>query len=373
MSVALSKSPFDGVTPRELAGQVSGAQTLAQKSPFWASATGIYYPPKLHLEQASSEITARFKAGLVSGEILVDLTGGMGLDTSFFAAAVTTVHYCEIDLRLAEITAHNFAALGIKNIVVHAKDGLEVLRTLRHGGLKADWLYADPARRGKDGGKVFRLEEYTPDVLSHLAEWLDSADNLLLKTSPLLDITQGIRQLGPVKAVYVIGVHNEVKELLWHLQPGCTEAPRITAMDLARDTWPSFTFHPQDEQTAVAASGSPEGYLFEPHAALMKAGAFRLVAQRLGLKKLHPSTHLYTAQADMPQFPGRRFEILGYMGYKAGKPPLRQAHVVSRNFPLSVAQIRSKNRISPGGDTFLFYTTLADGKKAVITARRCTD
>lgn len=220
---------------------------------------------------------------------------------------------------------------------------------------------------------MFRLEDYTPDVLSNLEIWLQSADNLLLKTSPLLDITQGTRQLGHVKAVYVVGVHNEVKELLWHLQPGFREEPRITVMELGRNNWPAFTFRPEDEQTAVAEAGAPEAFLFEPHAALMKAGAFRLISERFGLKKLHPSTHLYTAGADMPQFPGRRFQILECTGYKAGKPSLRKAHVVSRNFPLSVAQIRSKNRIAPDGDAFLFYTTLQDGKKAVITARRCTD
>ncbi|MDG1572691.1 class I SAM-dependent methyltransferase [Robiginitalea sp. M366] len=370
MSVALSGSPFPGVSARELAEQLAGAQTLSKKAPEWAQKPGVYYPPKVHLEQASSGVTARYKTRLAQGKILVDLTGGMGLDSYYFSRVFDTVHYCEAAPHLAEITAHNFQVLGAKNIKVQQGDGMEILQVLLRENTSPDWIYLDPSRRDASGGRVIRLEAYQPNILEWQDSLLETGARILMKTAPLLDLTQGLRAIKNVRQVHVVGVRNEARELLWILEPGFEGEPEIISTDLERDHWPDFRFTPAAEQKAQARFTPPSAYLYEPHAALMKAGPFKLISERFGLAKLHPSSHLYTGPEAIA-FPGRRFRILNIGPYKAKNPPARKAHVVSRNFPMSVAQIRKRSRIAPGGDTYLFFTTLAGQGPVVITTQPC--
>ena len=366
MSIALKSSPFEGISPKELAQQVAGRKKTREKLPSWYRARAIYYPPGLNLEQASSEATAAYKASLVSGSWLVDLTGGFGVDSYFFSRQTNRVDYFEIDPGLAEIAAHNFRQLGAENICVHPGDALAYLRDFRPGEERPDWMYADPSRRHARKGKVIRLEDYTPDIPGNLSQLLKVAENLLVKTSPMLDLSAGLKALGPVTDIHVVAVKNEVKELLWVLRPGATASPRIHACDLSADH-PPFSFQPEEEAAAESRFSLPARYLYEPGAALLKAGAFRLAGTRYGLAKLHQHTHLYTSDQLAP-YPGRRFRILDDLPYKPGKLPYREGHVNSRNFPEDVARIRKRNRIKSGGATYLFFVRVADEGLRVLEA-----
>ena len=219
VSVALKKSPFPGVKPSEIAQQLAGLQKVQKKLPAWFESQGIYYPPVLNLEQCSSEQTAMYKAGLASGNTLLDLTGGFGVDSYFFSRRLGQVHYCELDPNLAEIAAHNFAQLGAGNIAVHAQSGLEVLEHLLKAGNRPDWIYADPSRRNARGSRVVLLEDYQPNIPAHVDRLLASTNNLLLDTSPMLDLAAGSRSLRHSREIHVVAIDNEVRELLWWLQP----------------------------------------------------------------------------------------------------------------------------------------------------------
>ena len=363
MSVALKKSPFTGVKPSEIAQQLAGLQKARKKLPTWFACPGIYYPPTLNLEQCSSEPTARYKARLASGETLLDLTGGFGVDSYFFAKRFAQVHYCELNPDLAEIASHNFGQLGAGNITVHPKSGLEVFEALRKAGIRPDWIYADPSRRTAKGGRAVTLEDYQPDIPAHLDELLAGTDNILLKTSPMLDLVAGSRSLKHIREVHAVAVDNEVRELLWWLQPGYEGPCTRVALDLGKGAPLRFTL--EEEGAAQCSYSLPLAYLFEPHAALMKAAPFCLLGERTGLWKLHPHTHLYTSE-ELVSFPGRRFRIRDVLPYKAGKLPFQKAHVATRNFPERVEVIRKRTGIKPGGDTYLFFVKTADETLKVL-------
>ncbi len=366
MSIALAKSPFPNITPQELAQQVAGLQKTRQKLPTWSKTPGVYYPPAVSLEQSSSEITAQYKSGLVSGERLLDVTGGFGVDSYYFARRIGEVTYCETDTALAEIAAHNFRVLGQPGIRVHPGDGLAYLRELAARGPRPDWVYADPSRRHARKGRVIRLGDYAPDIPSNLEFILGNCGDLMLKTSPMLDLTSGLASLRHVRAIHVVAVGNEVKELLWLLRHGHRAEAKIIATDL-EGSEPPFGFTMTEESKAESTYGGPQEYLYEPHAALLKAGAFRLTGSRYGLLKLHKNTHLYTASTLIP-FPGRRFRIRGVQAYKPGKLGFSSGHVNSRNFPEDVATIRRRNRIKSGGDSYLFFVRTPDDSLKVIEA-----
>ena len=338
-------------------------QKARKKLPTWFACPGIYYPPTLNLEQCSSELTARYKTGLAGGNTLLDLTGGFGVDSYFFANRFGQVHYCELNPELAEIASHNFARLGADNLTVHTKSGLEVFSDLQKAGIRPDWVYADPSRRDAKGGRVVTLEDYQPDIPAHLGELLAGTDNLLLKTSPMLDLAAGSRSLRHIREVHVVAVDNEVRELLWWLQPGYEGPCTRVALDLGKGEPLRFTL--KEEEAAQCSYSLPGAYLYEPHAALMKAAPFCLLGEQTGLEKLHPHTHLYTSEALVP-FPGRRFRIRAVLPYKADKLPFSKAHVATRNFPERVEVIRKRTGIKPGGDTYLFFVKTADDSLKVL-------
>ncbi len=366
--VSLGKSPFPGVSPGELAGQLGARKKAQTKLPFWYAQKGIYYPPLLNLEQASSEGTARYKADLVRGETLLDLTGGSGVDTYFFREAIREIHYVEQNSALAEIAAHNFRVLGATNIVTHVGDGMELLEGNRLGKARWDWIYLDPSRRQKNRSKVFLLEDCDPPLPDVLLPLFRASPDLLVKTSPMLDIAEGIRLMGNVREVHVVSVGNEMRELLWWLQKGYEgEAVRV-AVDL-KETGRPLRFTASGEAAANAEYHAPMRYLYEPNAAVLKAGAFKTVAIHHGLAKIHPHTHLYTSDS-LVEFPGRRFEIVENLLYKPGKLPYEKANVSVRNFPESVAVLRKRNRIRDGGATYLFFIRSLDESLRVLECRR---
>lgn len=366
--IAFKGSPFEEISARELAQQLSGKATAKRKLPHWFNNRDIIYPPKLNLEQSSSEKTAEYKAGLVSGKSLLDLTGGFGIDSFFFAQKLEKVIHTELDPDLSELVAHNFKILGAKNITPIAGDGLEFLKNLNE---KLDWIYIDPSRRSDSGGRVFLLSDCLPNVPENLDLFWNKSRNLLIKTSPLLDLKAGLRELTGVSEIHIVAVENEVKELLWVLKKDPSEALKIVTVDLkkTKDQFFSAIFG----QDLAENFTTPLRYLYEPNAAIMKSGLFAELEQSLDLQKLHPNSHLFSSN-ELKDFPGRRFEVLDVIPFK--KKQLRsslkfeKAHIATRNFPESVASLRKQLKIKDGGSTYLFFTTGPAGEKIVLVCKK---
>jgi len=367
-ALVLKGSPFPNIPAATLATQIAGRKTAQRKLPFWFENQHILYPPKLNLEQTSSQITSEYKASLVSGKALTDLTGGFGIDSYFFSKRVEKVFYNELNKELAEIAQHNFEALKAKNIKVHSGDGLAFLKATE---AKFDWIYLDPARRDDHGGKVFRLADCTPDVVAHLPLLFEKADHILIKTSPLLDLKLGISELDFVAEIHIVAVDNEVKELLWLLKKGNTSAVKIITKNFTKKE--NQTFITSMEESENAEFALPGKYLYEPNAAIMKSQLFGKLATDFQLKKLHQNSHLFTSEVNI-DFPGRKFKITDIMNF--GSKDLKKrfkskkANISTRNFPLDVESIRKKYKIKDGGTDYLFFTTNLNEEKIVLVCEK---
>ena len=364
----LKGSPFENVSIQELAIQINGLQKAKSKLPAWFDAAGIIFPPNVNLEQTSSEVTAKYKASLISGKTLIDLTGGLGIDSSFFSERFEEVFHLEINADLSEIAAHNFMKLGKDNIKALSGDGLEYLRDCNK---KYDWIYLDPARRDDHGGKVFLMEHCTPNVRDNLGLFFEKSDQVLLKTSPLLDLTAGMNDLRNLAEIHIVSVNNEVKELLWILKKGYSGKIIIQTVNFQKKEDQYFKGDYSPGQTEVPLS-LPAKYLFEPNPAVMKSGLFAEVALQTVTSKLHVSSHLYTADKPV-NFPGRRFEIIEVLPYSKKlkrHPALKKANVTTRNFPRQVTEIRDEMKIADGGDIYLFFTTNLNNEKIVLVCKK---
>lgn len=365
MSVLLRKSDFDTISSKELAQQIEGKKKCAVKLPTWFRTTEIYYPPKLHIEQSSSEKTALYKAGLLHGKSLLDVTGGFGVDSYFFSQRIDEIILCEINSTLSEITAHNLTVLGAHNIKIQNVDGIEYLKK---SDKTFDWIFIDPSRRDKTRGKVFMLSECTPDISEHLDLLLDKSKGILLKTSPLLDIKMGLKELKYVEEIHIVAVNNEVKELLWVIKGQNQNDPFIKTVNIKSSEDEVLAFKLSDENTAKSLYSRPLDFLYEPNAAILKAGAFKTIGNQFHLKKLHEHTHLYTSEKEV-RFPGRVFKILSVCPYN--KKSIRQlgvakANITIRNFPIQVADIRKKHKILEGGELYLFFVKDFQNKLQII-------
>ncbi|NNK10208.1 MAG: class I SAM-dependent methyltransferase, partial [Flavobacteriaceae bacterium] len=321
------------------------------------------------LEQTSSEKTAAYKASLLKGNRVADLSGGFGVDSYFFSREVPHVTYCEIDPELHEITSQNAKALGIDNVDYRCTDGIAFLSKT---ATEFDYIYLDPSRRDQDKKKVFQLSDCSPDVILNLELLLNKAGVVIIKTSPLLDLSAGIEQLQEVTEIHVVAVENEVKELLWVLRKErLKDEVEIKAVNLTKQGQQLFKFDQSEEQTASCSFSNPLTYLYEPNSAILKAGAFKAICAAYAVKKLHEHSHLYTADS-LLTFPGRVFkieEILPYNNKALKKFKGSKANVSIRNFPESVARIRKRFQIKDGGKLYLFFTINKDDQRIVI---QCT-
>lgn len=364
--LALKGIPFSEHLKQDIFTQIEAKKRCQKKLPTWFNTPNIYYPTKLNIEQTSSEITAKYKANLVSGKALIDLTGGFGVDSLYFAKTIQSVVHCDINKTLSEIVAYNASILKIKNSSFYPKNGIEVLQNIT---TKLDWIYVDPSRRNDIKGKVFLLKDCLPNIPEHLNFLFTKAKNVLIKTSPLLDLTSGINELQNVKSIHCVAVNNEVKELLWVLEEGFEGAITINTVNLKNYEEQEFSFLLGDENKEDPDYSQPLTYLYEPNAAILKSGAFNSIASQLKLFKLHKHAHLYTSDT-LIKFPGRIFKIETSINYNKKefnkKIGLKQANITTRNFPESVAKIREKLKIKDGGKNYLFFTTNLDNSKITI-------
>ena len=365
-TIAMAKSPFDGISAAELANQIAARKKSRRKLPTWFGTEGIYYPTLLSVEQCSSETTAAYKASLSIGGSLIDLTGGFGVDSYYFAGSNSSVIHCEINPGLSEIAAYNATLLGQKNTEFYSGDGLGLLQQHKK---EFGTIYIDPARRS-NVGKVFMLKDCTPDVVSNLDLLLGHAKRLLIKTAPLLDLTAGLKELKQVREIHIVSVKNECKELIWLLERGYEGETTIVCTTLNHEQ-KQLRFLMADEKTLSGGTAAaeeepilPGAYLYEPDVALLKGGAFNLIAQHYTLQKLHAQTQLYVSDKIDSSFPGRIFRVEAVLTTATIKKEKNLlGSVVVRNYPDKAASLVEKYRIKPDEVKFLIFTrNMAQGK-----------
>ncbi len=368
--LVLQAHKYPGLPIKAIAEQIRARQKAKTKLPEWYHREGVLFPSLLSLEQCSSEATAVFKSTMVSGQHLVDLTGGAGIDTYYLSRSFTQVDYIEKNKGLAAITTHNFQILQAHNIHVHATEAEDFLTGLSQ---TVDCIYVDPARRDAHAQKVFQLEDCAPDVVALRDMLLSKADTVLIKTSPMLDIEAAVQSLHHVSQVFVVAHANECKEVLYLLKKENTALPEITAVNLLGEHIQKISFTREAERSATVHYSAPLQYIYEPNAAILKAGAFQWIAQAYALYKLHPHTHLYTSDQLMAAFPGRIFRCEAVTTYhkKAVRSylPDGKASITTRNFPDSVQQARKKLGVTEGGSRYLFLAVTEDKPKVIICTK----
>ena len=368
--LALRLSAMPAADRAFLLSQIDGLQRVRSKIPSWYGVDGLVLPPALSLEQCSSERTARYKASLCAGQSLCDLTGGFGVDFAFMASRFERATYVEQHPELCEVMRHNAQVLHLAHATVVCADAAAFLASTAE---RFDCIFVDPARRDADGGKVVLLEQCQPNLAALYAPLLGRCGRLVAKLSPMLDISAALQLMPQTAEVHVVAVDGECKELLFVSQSDQAPAePVLRCVNLHGDAQQVFCFTRSQEQAAhCALAERPLAYLYEPNAAILKAGAFRAVAQEFGLLKLHQHSHLYTANKAVEAFPGRRFRVVDCFGAgtaeaKQHLADVRAANIATRNFPESVAQLRRRLRLADGGDVYLFATTLSQGQRVIV-------
>lgn len=362
--LAMSISPFAPVSAQELAGQILAKRRSEKKLPSWFNASRIYYPPMISIEQCSSEKTAAYKSSLTEGDHVLDLTGGFGVDCFAFSKKAKKVTHCELIPELSMIAAHNARQLQVSNMEFLNTDGLTFLaNTTENFGT----IYIDPARRGKSG-KVFMLKDCSPNVVEHLDLLLSKAKRVVIKTSPLLDISAGIDELKHVAEVQIISVKNECKELLFILDAGSNNPhPKITSVTInAQIKKVSFDRSSRNSEPGIdhvttesneQAENNHKRYLYEPDVALLKSGEFNTIGEIFKLKKLDVQSHLYISDQINPEFPGRIFELNETLTKKELKKQKDLfGNVIVRNYPAKPEDLIKAFKIKPSQDEFLIFT-----------------
>lgn len=374
--LALHPSADKSVDMAAALQQIEGRQKAKDKLPELFVHDGIIYPPTLSLEQCSSSVTAQYKASILDNAeaCIADLSGGFGVDTFAFAEKFKLCHYVEPQNLLCALARHNASVLGLPNIEIHQgtmEEQLPLLPTM-------DYIYLDPSRRDTHGNRVVSIEDCTPNVVLWKEQLLQKAQKaLVIKLSPMIDLKRTIQQLPEVTGIHVVAVHGECKEVLFLLssEGAFVQDIPITAVNLLNDKAVSFQFSTQEENDACPVLANELGrHLYEPNAAILKAGAFKSIAVKFGIRKLHPHSHLYTSDTLVENFPGRVFtirEVLPFNRKNLRKNlTLQQANVSTRNFPISSEELKKSIRIKDGGDTYIFGTTLSGEKKTLIICEK---
>nr|WP_296089380.1 class I SAM-dependent methyltransferase [uncultured Prevotella sp.] len=396
--------------------QIRGRKMARTKLPRWAGIEDIIYPPHISMEQCSSETTAMYKAELAARLLniqsrktpnpeneenskicefptesavgskfaknegtcdfheeidFVDLTGGFGVDFSYIAARLgVKAMYVERQAHLCEAAKENFERLGVENAEVKNGDGVEVLHSLSHLSL----LFIDPARRDDAGNKVVSLQDCTPDVTQLQDEMLEKADFIIIKLSPMLDWHRAVSELKHVREVHIVSTGNECKELLLVLSSKSEENASLKVYCVNDNQVMSY-LEDDDSVVSIASDASSIAYLYEPNASLMKAGCFGVISSQYGAKMLAKNSHLFVSQEPISDFPGRSFRIKAVSSFnkkelKRHLSGITKANIATRNFPLSVAELRKRLKLKDGGETYIFATTLSDESHVLVITEK---
>ncbi len=362
--LALKKNPFPEVNYTTIINQIIAKKKAKDKLPTWFSSENIIYPEKISIEQTSSEITAKYKASLVSGEKLIDCTGGFGIDDYYFSKQFKSVIHCELNADLSKIVTHNFEILQATNIECYQGNSTQILEQLNQ---KFDCIYIDPSRRNDAKGKVFMLADCLPNVVDLQDFYYQFTNTILIKTAPILDLHAGLLELKNVAEIHIVAVDNEVKELLWKIEKNFNEAPEIIAVNIEKEKQTISKI--ESSKSYTARYSLPKKYLYEPNASLMKSGGFEAVSELFAIGKLHQHSHLYTSD-EVIDFPGRKFQIDAIVSFQKKEISQhiqgKKMNVSTRNFPIKPEEIKKKYKITDGGTIFAFFTTNMNNEKIIL-------
>ena len=377
-TLALSAHP-DGVDMQYALTQISGWQTARVKVPLWAATDGIVYPKHLSLEQCTSQYIAQYKAGQVEallgkGLRMADITGGMGVDCFFISAGASKICYNEMSAELCQCARTNFKALGRSEIEVNCGSAEDYIMRFEPDSL--DFIYLDPARRGDAGRKLVSISDCQPDTVALQDDLLRIAPNVMVKLSPMLDISRALTELRHVSHVLVIGLERECKEITLILRRGYDREPVIEAVDINPDGTPMKSVSSAKSADAALPLPiaepdwlQPGTYISEPSAPYMKCALFRTIAAQTGTALLHPDTHLFWSKSQPAGFPGRTFRLQGIIPFdKRSLSALTktQANLSVRNFPETAPQLQKKLKLRDGGPRYLIATTLSDSRRVLL-------
>ena len=397
----LNVSRYQDVDIKTSVIQIKARKQIKDKLPEWYKDDRLFFPSTLAAEQCSSEITALYKKRLLhQNDWLCDLTGGLGVDSFYLAQKIRHVTYIEKNKVCCDTAQANFSTLGATNIHVINEDAIAFLKNKDEYIAGINTFYIDPARRGTGNKRLYAISDCEPD-LKEIIDLLPTYYKLIIKLSPMLDITKALKQIPSVREVHILSVKNECKELLFVVESNpCNNTPKADPVIFCinyqgNNVEQSFCFRLSDERVVVAPMANndyctvdrarlsvdaviapkAEHFLYEPNASILKAGAYKSVAWRYGVEKIHTNSHLYTSKELVMTFPGRIFEITEVFPFnnricKTISSVIPQANITVRNFPLTVDEVRKRTRINDGGDVYLFATTLPDNKKALIKCHK---
>lgn len=381
LSLALKKAP-EGIDLQWCLRQIEGYGVAKKKLPEWTKTDNIWFPPRLSMEQCSSETTARYKqtiAERLGCKVLIDLTGGFGIDFSYMARNMENAFYIEQQEVLCNIASHNFPLMGLQNIKIHNTACEEFWNQYVSDSTTAEkqreksLIYLDPARRNNKGEKVFSINDCTPDVTLLQDSLLENSAYIMLKLSPMLDIAQARRQLKDISEIHIASVKGECKELIFVMSKD-SDRQHYYCVNLDTDEAPftSDTSATTEQAEIALPSEITEGaFLFEPNASIMKAGVQNAFARRYNLKKLHPMSNLFLGKEPIQNIPARQFIIERMSDFQKGNlksfmQDIRQANLTIRNFPSTVEDLKKRLKIKDGGNIYLFATTLSDDTHVLI-------
>lgn len=381
-TLALSGHP-DGVDMQYALTQISGWQATRLKVPLWAATEGIVYPKHLSLEQCTSQYIAQYKATAIEQLLgknlkMADITGGFGVDCFFISRSASKVYYNEMSAELCDCTRANFKALGRPEIEINCGTAEDYISHLEPDSI--DLIYLDPARRGDAGRKLVSISDCQPDTVALQDDLLRISANVMVKLSPMLDITRALTELKHVSHVFIIGLEGECKEITLLMQRGFEAEPTITAVDINSNGTP---------ESAVSSAKSadnalplpianpeqlqPGTYISEPSAPYMKSALFRTIAASTGTALLHPDTHLFWSKEKPESFPGRTFQLVDIIPFdKRSLSALvkTQANLSVRNFPESAPALQQRLKLRDGGPRYLIATTLSDSRRVLLDLKK---
>ena len=349
--IRLAGKEICGHSANFVADQIEARQLYRKRFPRLCADTLTVFPPKLNLEQSSSEATADAKAEFMLGETgrvhrIIDLSAGFGVDALAMSSISDKIVLTEPDEKIRAVAEANFTRLIPAKYSFYPLPAEEFLNSFKDS---ADWIYLDPSRR-KSGRKIYSLEDSSPDPVALTDQMLSIAGNVLIKTSPMLDIAEVMRKWSCIKNILIVSVSNECREVLYHLSAESQNEPMITCINIKQDKKEVFSFRQTEESSSKVQYSDPLKYIFEPNASVLKAGAFRLIAGHYGIFKMAPHTHLYTSEKIISDFPGRIFEMIRPLEKSdAGI----KANIISRNHPMTTDDIASKFKVKDGGDDFI--------------------
>jgi 16S rRNA G966 N2-methylase RsmD len=376
-ALLLAARRYQGIDVPFAVEQIEARKRLKGKLPEWYENAELVMGGKVPAEQCSSEVTARYKRSIIEGESLCDMTGGMGVDFWYMSDGMKQAIYTERNETLCEIAKHNFQMLKDgkhPEVEVKCGDGRDLPIPL------VDIIYLDPARRAGDGSRVYAMEDCEPNIVAWQDELLQKAKMLLVKLSPMVDLTDVLRKLKGVSDVYIVGVRNECKEVLVKqahalgdsLHAGCV---KVHCVDFLTDKKIEDSYNLTDKNEITVVSDGVGNYLYEPDVTLMKAQAFGSLCQRFPVYQLDVETHLMTSDEFIADFPGRIFEVEDLIPFsskvlKRLKKEIPQANIATRNFVMTAEELQKRSGIKDGGEVYLFGAKVKDMGQILLKCRK---